>query len=108
MDLCKYTVQPGDFWLLTRTAQVCYYDFMNAYYRTTITLPNAVYRRIKVQAASQNKSLSRYIADFLSGRGKEKAPEAGTLPFGKYRFGEQKTLSRKTLYESHLRNKISD
>lgn len=80
---------------------------MNAYYRTTITLPTAVYRRIKVQAATQNKSLSRYIADFLSGRSKEKTPGTAALPFGKYRFGEGKPLDRKTIYESHLRRKIS-
>jgi hypothetical protein len=77
------------------------------YARTTITLPTDTLRRVKVDAALRNKSVSGYIADFLkTGVRPGTRHAAAALPFGKYRLGSTKEIDRKVIYESYLRRKI--
>ena len=75
-------------------------------YRTTITLPTEIYRKTKVRAAYQNKSVSRFIRDLLQGispTGEQKTLE---LPFGTFSLGIRR-FNRKDLYDSYLKRKIS-
>ncbi len=80
---------------------------MKNYRRTTITIPENIYRSIKTKAAFESKSVSRFITDALrkesgTGGSGKKAP----LPFSKYDLGA-KNISRRKIYESHLRGKVS-
>lgn len=83
---------------------------MNTLYRTTITLPEQTYRKTKIQAAYQNKSVSKFIRDILektvtTALKQESAPP---IPFGKYSFKEKKgeTYRRADLYDDYLKRKV--
>lgn len=75
-------------------------------YRTTIILPTEVYRKSRVRAASENKSLSRFIADMLRGYVRNEKKETPKLPFGTFSLGIRR-FDRKDLYDSYLKRKVS-
>ncbi len=80
---------------------------MKNYRRATITIPENLYKNIKTKAALENKSVSGFVTDVLRKEGStggsgKKAP----LPFSKYDLGA-KNISRRKIYESHLRGKVS-
>lgn len=77
-------------------------------YRTTITLPVEVYRKMKVQAAYQNKSVSRFIRDLAQGINTIQETKSLTLPFGKYQLKDKGSVQRRDIYETYLRRKVSD
>ena len=65
------------------------------------------YRKMKVRAAYQNKSVSRFIRDLVQGispAGEQKTPE---LPFGKYHLKDKGSTRRQDIYGTYLTNKLS-
>lgn len=77
------------------------------YDRTTITIPQDLYRKARVRAAQEQKSFSRFVAELLE-RGIGFRPRKITpLPFGKYRIGNKVNLDRKTIYEAYFGRKVS-
>lgn len=77
-------------------------------YRTTITLPMEVYRKMKVRAAYQNKSVSRFIRDLAQGTNTTQEAKSLKLPFGKYQLKDRGSIRRQDIYETYLRSKVSD
>jgi hypothetical protein len=77
-------------------------------YRTTITLPTEVYRKMRVRAAYQNKSVSRFIRDLVQGISPATDQKALELPFGKYQVEDKGLTRRQDIYETYLRDKVSD
>lgn len=76
-------------------------------YRTTITLPTEVYRKMKVRAAYQNKSVSRFIRDLVRGINPMQEQKSLKLPFGKYQLKDRGSVRRQDIYETYLRSKVS-
>ena len=79
---------------------------MKPYERTTITIPQDLYRKTRVQAAQEQKSLSGFITDLL-----RKGTGAGIvkdtpLPLGKYHVKGRGKIERKDIYETYLRRKV--
>ena len=77
-------------------------------YRTTITLPTEVYRKTKVRAAYQNKSVSRFIRDLIQGINPARELKTPKLPFGKYQLKDKGSVRRQDIYGTYLANKVSD
>jgi len=80
---------------------------MKDYYRATITIPTDTYRKVKVKAALQNKSVSKFITDLLAGRNGSGYVKDEPLPFGKYSVKGEKKITREAMYEPYLRHKVS-
>jgi len=80
---------------------------MKSYYRATITIPTNIYQKAKMRAAFQNKSVSKFITDLLSGTTGDGYVKDAPLPFGKYSFKGKKKIDRETIYEPYLRSKVS-
>jgi len=70
---------------------------MKKYHRTTITIPQETYQKLKILAALQNKSVSAFIRDLIQvtiGINKKKIE---TFPFGKYELGVKNIAQEKNL-----------
>jgi len=80
---------------------------MKDYYRATITIPTDTYRKVKMKAALQNKSVSKFISDFLAGTDSKGSKKEIPLPFGKYSVKGEKKIIREAIYEPYLRRKVS-
>ena len=80
---------------------------MKNYHRTTITIPKEVYQKTKIRAASQEKSLSRFIVDLLEGKAPFQKQQPQKLPFGKYAVTGTKSVQRTKIYDTYLKRKIS-
>lgn len=76
-------------------------------YRTTIIIPESIYRKTRILAAAQNKSFSKYIAEVLQDETGGPKTRKGSLPLGKYTFREAGRLHRKDIYEAHTKRKLS-
>lgn len=66
-----------------------------------------MYRKIKVSAAYQSKSVSEFIRDLLREAGQMRQPKEARLPLGKYRLKGRPTLRRRQVYETYLGGKVS-
>lgn len=66
----------------------------------------AVYRTMKVRAAYQNKSVSRFIRDLVRGINPMEEQKISTLPFGKYQLKDRGGWRRKDIYETYLPSKV--
>lgn len=80
---------------------------MKDYYRATITIPTDTYRKVKMKAALQNRSVSKFISELLKGTTDKGYVKDVVLPFGKYSVKGEKKIIREKLYGSYLRHKIS-
>lgn len=76
-------------------------------YRTTIILPTELYRKTKVRAAYQNKSVSGFIRDLIQGISPAREHKAPELPLGKYKLKDKGSARRQDIYGTYLANKIS-
>ena len=70
-------------------------------------MPQDLYRKTRVQAAQEQKSLSRFISDLLRKGAGFGAVNNAPLPFGKYQIGGNKKVERKNIYEIYLKRKVS-
>jgi hypothetical protein len=80
--------------------------------RTTITVPEDIYKQAKVKASLVQESFSAYVTEALYEKInqminqplKKKMNPQQTL--GVFSLGIKKILSRKKLYETHLQRKL--
>lgn len=79
---------------------------MKKYHRTTITIPQEIYQKIKTKAAFQNKSVSGFITDTLRRTTITQHTEKPLLPLGKYNLNSEE-FNRRKIYEPYLRRKVS-
>lgn len=80
---------------------------MKNYYRATLTIPTDIYQKVKMKAALQNKSVSKFITDLLRGTTSDGYVKDEPLPFGRYRVKGEKKITREAIYEPYLRHKVS-
>jgi len=79
---------------------------MKKYHRTTITIPQETYQKLKILATLQNKSVSAFIRDLIQETIGVNKKKIETFPFGKYELGV-KILPEKKIYQTYFRKKIS-
>ncbi|MCD6490074.1 MAG: ribbon-helix-helix protein, CopG family [Thermodesulfobacterium sp.] len=79
---------------------------MKKYHRTTITIPQETYQKLKILTALQNKSVSAFIRDLIQKTISVNKKKIETFPFGKYEL-EVKDIAREKIYQTYFRKKIS-
>ncbi|MDF2953803.1 MAG: hypothetical protein OD816_001048 [Thermodesulfobacterium sp.] len=79
---------------------------MKKYHRTTITIPQETYQKLKILAALQNKSVSAFIRDLIQETIGVNKKKIENFPFGKYELGV-KDIAREKIYQTYFRKKIS-
>ena len=79
---------------------------MKKYHRTTITIPQETYQKLKILAALQNKSVSAFIRDLIQETIGVNKKKIETFSFGKYEL-EVKDIAREKIYQTYFRKKIS-
>jgi len=77
---------------------------MKKYHRTTITIPQETYQKLKILAALQNKSVSAFIRDLIQETIGVKKETKEAFPFGKYKLGV-KDITREEIYQTYFKGK---
>lgn len=62
---------------------------------------------MKVRAAYQNKSVSKFIRDLVQGINPMEEQKSLKFPFGKYQLKDRGSVRRQDIYETYLRSKVS-
>jgi len=78
--------------------------------RTTITIPEDLYKQAKIQAAALRESFSSYIVSVveekIKGKNKTKTFKDPFKAMGTLSLGIDRNFKRKDLYEEYLRKKM--
>ena len=77
---------------------------MKKYHRTTITIPQETYQKLKILAALQNKNVSAFIRDLIQETIGVKKETKEAFPFGKYKLGV-KDITREEIYQTYFKGK---
>lgn len=76
--------------------------------RTTIVLPEELLRLAKLKSLDEGKSLSGLVREAVEEKLTGGIKKPGKLRLGKYSLGIKETLSRKKIYGSYFKKRISD